>query len=85
MLWRGLHGGGHLLIDSDCLQTNSAYMLFYERCQPSAVDKVPEEVGDPKKKFNFELSKELEQVWSFVVKLFDLLKLCKPFDCKIKV
>jgi len=45
-------------------QTNSAYMLFYERCLPSTTDKVQEEEPvDPKKKFNFELSKELEQVW----------------------
>ncbi|XP_053405325.1 ubiquitin carboxyl-terminal hydrolase 34-like isoform X2 [Mercenaria mercenaria] len=47
-------------------KTNSAYMLFYEKCLPSMKEKVPEEekIGEPAKKFNFELSKELEQwIW----------------------
>lgn len=59
-------------------QTNSAYMLFYERCLPSASDKTPEEeVGDPKKKFNFELSKELEQVCTW--KSNSCLRVSKKF------
>jgi hypothetical protein len=39
-------------------------MLFYEKCLPSNKEKVPddEKICEPAKKFNFELSKELEQV-----------------------
>ncbi|XP_052769790.1 ubiquitin carboxyl-terminal hydrolase 34-like isoform X3 [Mya arenaria] len=47
-------------------KTNSAYMLFYERCQPNTRDKQKDEDKsvDTRKKFNFELSKELEQwIW----------------------
>ena len=41
-------------------QTNSAYMLFYEKCATSCKEEL--EKIEPSKKFNFELSKELEQV-----------------------
>ena len=48
------------------LQTNSAYMLFYERCPPKTKEQLEKEEEiqekEPPKKFNFELSKELEQV-----------------------
>ncbi|XP_052272263.1 ubiquitin carboxyl-terminal hydrolase 34-like isoform X3 [Dreissena polymorpha] len=49
-------------------KTNSAYMLFYERCPPSVHEKIAttddENSGEARKKFNFELSKELEQwIW----------------------
>ncbi|KAL4238015.1 Ubiquitin carboxyl-terminal hydrolase 34 [Mactra antiquata] len=47
-------------------KTNSAYMLFYEKCSPSVRDKSYEDdkIIEPAKKFNFELSKELEQwIW----------------------
>ena len=47
-------------------QTNSAYMLFYERCPVKTKEQIEREEEqqekEPSKKFNFELSKELEQV-----------------------
>lgn len=48
------------------LQTNSAYMLFYERKPISS--RTEEELRiidqDPPPKFNFELTKELGEVWT---------------------
>nr|KAG5696977.1 hypothetical protein BaRGS_008439 [Batillaria attramentaria] len=44
-------------------KTNSAYMLFYERCSPST-KKGEESKLEEKRKFNFEMSKELaEWIW----------------------
>lgn len=55
-------------IDRRCFlfaQTNSAYMLFYERIPSSAREKeVEKEESKPVQKFCFELSKELADVSS---------------------
>ncbi|KAL5008333.1 hypothetical protein ScPMuIL_013914 [Solemya velum] len=47
-------------------KTNSAYMLFYERCNKDKeeISKTVEPTEIPEKRFNFELSKELQEwIW----------------------
>ena len=44
-------------------QTNSAYMLFYERCPKKEKDGCSKRLHpEPHQKFNFELTKDLGEV-----------------------
>ena len=66
-------------------------MLFYERCQSNGGSRESsaeiEKMADPGKKFNFELSKELEQVslmWDLKVLISIQAKFGLHFSCYCK-